>query len=133
MINETSPSSRRQAVLQRARQRQALIRQRTPDDILDFEQRLFAEDEQYVPQLLRAHAEAERLPKSLPQSRPHPKSLDPLPTPAPSSAYGQEGQEPEQLSEFERQHNAPGIHRCCHQRVGHDVHFGIQSLTAVAQ
>lgn len=106
MTHETSPSARRQAVLQRARQRQALIRQRTPDDILDFEQRLFAEDEQYVAELLRANTEAERLPEPLPQSRPSPKSLDPLPTPAPSSAYGQEGQAPEALSEFERQHNA---------------------------
>lgn len=103
MTNETSlPSRRRHDVLQRARQRQAAIRQRTPENVLDFEQRLFAEDEHYVPQLLQAYAQAE--PRA--QSQPRPKSPDPLPTPKPSSAYGLEGQEPEELSEFERQHNA---------------------------
>lgn len=71
-------TNERQRVLERARQRQARLHQPTQDSILAFEQELFADEETYVQQLRQAHAAT-------------------LPPPV----------EPrEELSEFERQHNA---------------------------
>lgn len=85
MTSETSiPPRRRQDILKRVRLRQANLQQSTPDDILEAERQLFAEDEEYVPQLLRARALLEgQLPAAFPSAEPE---TDPLPlfSPAPS-------------------------------------------------
>ena len=57
----TSDSSflprRRQEVLSRVRQRQALRKPQSKEEILEEERKIFAEDDEYIPQLLRNYAQ----------------------------------------------------------------------------
>ena len=48
---------RRQEVLSRVRQRQALRKPQSKEEILEEERKIFAEDDEYVPQLLRHYAQ----------------------------------------------------------------------------
>ena len=116
MMTPDSPfSARRSDVLSRVRQRQALRRQRTPDEVLSEEQRIFAEDEEYVPHLLQAYA---LLQGSSPQeavtpfraaSEPPPLFVPTPPLTSPQAAQRDRVLEPpadREPTEFDRQHNA---------------------------
>ncbi len=118
MITSDSPfsSRRRQDVLSRVRQRQALRRPLTTDEILSEEQRIFAEDEKYVPQLLQAYAllQGSTIPEvkmsNFSISEPAPVFVPPSPLTTPHVAQRDHILEPppadKELTEFDRQHNA---------------------------
>jgi DNA-directed RNA polymerase specialized sigma24 family protein len=115
-------SRRRQDILRRVRQRQAILQQTTPEEVLEAERRLFAEDDEYIPQLLRARAALlgdalDELPPLEPAFEELPDFVSPAPVAVPvkpalvmPTAQKDNVLQPpppdKELSEFDRHHNA---------------------------